>query len=55
MAKNDPPAQPDPVTLAAPYAYYDDQDALHFWNEGQTVADPAQIAELVARKAPLKD
>lgn len=42
---------PTKVTLAAPYAYYDDENVLHSWGQGRVVEDPDEIALLVARGA----
>lgn len=44
---------PESVTLAAPYGYIGDDDLNHFWQAGDVVTDAADIADLVARKAPL--
>lgn len=40
---------PVSVTLAAPYAFYDDDGVLHSWGQGCVVSDPADIACLVDR------
>jgi hypothetical protein len=50
-----PPDLPESVTLAAPYAYYDVTGGFHAWTAGQSVADAGQVADLIARQAPLKD
>lgn len=42
---------PARVTLAAPYAFYDDENVLHSWLAGSVVEDPAEIAVLVDRGA----
>lgn len=42
---------PASVTLAAPYAFYDDEGALRSWGQGRVVDDPAEIALLVERGA----
>lgn len=48
-------AQPDIVTLAATYSFYDDAGTFHFWQEGQVVTDTADVAALIERQAPLKE
>lgn len=45
---------PTSVTLSHPYAYYAEDGLLRAWAAGTVVTDPADIADLVARKAPLK-
>ncbi|MGJ7529847.1 hypothetical protein [Variovorax sp. GB1P17] len=40
---------PSRVTLAAPYAFYDDDGVLRSWLGGSVVEDPAEIALLVDR------
>jgi hypothetical protein len=45
---------PASLTLAAPYAFYDDAGAMHQWLAGQTVADATEIALLVDRGAIFK-
>ena len=47
--------QPESVTLTHPYGYRDDEDVLHFWNAGQVVTDAGEVADLLARKAPLAE
>lgn len=42
---------PSRVTLAAPYAFYDEENVLHSWLAGSVVEDPAEIAVLVDRGA----
>lgn len=44
-------ALPESVTLASPYAYYDDEGALHSWLGGQVVTGAEEIALLVGRGA----
>lgn len=46
---------PASVTLGELYGYFDDAGTLRMWQEGQTVTDAAEVADLIARKAPLKD
>jgi hypothetical protein len=41
------------VVLAAPYAYYDEDEKLHAWSAGEVVRDAATIALLTERGAPL--
>ncbi len=45
---------PTSLTLAAPYAFYDDAGAMHQWLAGQTVSDATEIALLVDRGAIFK-
>lgn len=45
---------PASVTLEYPYAYYADDGRLIAWAPGTVVTDAADIADLIARKAPLK-
>lgn len=47
-------ALPASVTLEYPYAYYAEDGRLIAWAPGTIVTDPADIADLIARKAPLK-
>ncbi len=47
----DAAALPSSVTLAAPYAFYDDAGELRSWAQGRVVDDPAEIALLVDRGA----
>ena len=50
------PAAPIPavVEMASAFGFYDDAGAGHFWNEGQIVTDPDDIALLVAQNAPFR-
>ena len=43
------------VTLAAPYAFYDDAGDLQAWQAGYAESDPVKIAVLIQRGAPLED
>jgi hypothetical protein len=45
---------PASVTLSHPYAYYGDDGLMRAWPHGAVVTDPVEIADLIARKAPLK-
>lgn len=45
---------PTSLTLAAPYAFYDDAGEMHQWLAGQTVSDATEIALLVDRGAIFK-
>jgi hypothetical protein len=47
-------ALPASVTLASHYAYYGDDGALHAWAQDQIVTNPRDIADLVARGAPVR-
>lgn len=42
---------PASVKLAAPYAFYDDEGALHSWPQGFVAVDAAEIALLIERGA----
>lgn len=42
---------PATVTLACPFAYYDDAGDLHSWGAGRVVTDADEIADLAARGA----
>lgn len=55
MAKKDPAAdkQPDTITLAAPYAFYEEDGTFRTWQCGHVVTDPEHIALLMERKAPI--
>lgn len=44
-------ALPVSAKLAAPYAFYDDENQLHSWAAGQIVTDHAELALLVGRGA----
>jgi ALTTAQ repeat len=45
---------PAKITLAAPYAFYDDDGKLHSWLEGSVVEDSDTIALLIGRGVILK-
>lgn len=45
---------PAKITLAAPYAFYDDDNQLQSWLEGSVVEDPETIALLIERGAIIK-
>ena len=57
MAKQKTPdaATQASVTLAAPYAFYDDVGELQSWQVGYTESNPVKIAVLIQRGAPLED
>lgn len=44
-------ALPASATLAAPYAFYDDDGERHSWAAGQVLVDPDEIAMLLDRGA----
>lgn len=45
---------PESVTLAAPYAYFEeDGETANYWSENQVVTDPDQIRDLMTRGARL--
>ena len=46
-------ALPKSVTLARPFGFIDDSGAMRYWNPG-VVTDPADIATLIERKAPVE-
>jgi hypothetical protein len=50
-----PDALPDEVTLLRPYAFYDEDNTLHSWSDGQVVKDADQIKTLLDRGAPLAE
>ena len=63
QAANEPPTDgasesqtqaPESVTLSAPYGYIDEHEMHQFWHSGTVVTDADQIADLMARKAPLE-
>lgn len=43
------------VRLTALYAYWGDDGNLRRWSEGAEVTDPAEIADLVKRGAPVEE
>jgi hypothetical protein len=45
---------PTSVTLDSLYSYYGDDGLLRTWSQGLVVTDPLDIADLIARGAPLK-
>lgn len=47
------PELPETVTLAAPYGYIDDEEKHRYWHTDTVVTNPDDIADLMARKAPL--
>ena len=49
-----PAALPASVTLEHPYAYYAGDGLMRAWPAGLVVTDPVDIADLIARGAPLK-
>ena len=43
------------IKVIRPYAYWSDDGLILFqWSQGQIVDDPAQIEDLIARKAPIE-
>lgn len=50
-----PDVNPESVTLASYYGFYDEEGNGRFWSEGQVVTDPADVELLLERDAPLKD
>ncbi|WP_426102917.1 hypothetical protein [Pseudomonas sp. PSPC3-3] len=50
-----PDVNPESVTLASYYGFYDEEGNGRFWSEGQVVIDPADVELLLERDAPLKD
>jgi hypothetical protein len=48
------PALPESVTLVSHYGYIAEDGNRRHWIEGAVEKDPALIAELIERKAPLK-
>ena len=57
QAANVQPATPNPdkVTLASPYAFYEDNGDLRNWAAGAVVTDADEIAVLIDRQAPLAE
>lgn len=54
VSGDEPNTLPESVTLAAPYAYFeDDGETAHYWAANQTVTDKGEIRELFARGARL--
>jgi hypothetical protein len=49
-AKSDLPAK---IRLMAPHGFVDDDGRNRFWLAGTVVCDPAEIALLVERRAPM--
>ena len=47
------PIYPVEVTLASPFAFYDDDNALHTWAAGFVESDVQNIALLIERCAPI--
>ena len=54
ITDDDVDVMPASLTLAAPYAFYDDAGEMHQWLAGQTVSDATEIALLVDRGAIFK-
>jgi hypothetical protein len=50
-AKTDLPGK---IRLTAPYGFMDENERHCFWTAGSVVTDPAEIALLVERAAPIK-
>jgi hypothetical protein len=48
-------ALPESVILASHYAYYGDDGALHAWAQDAIVTNPREIADLLARGAPVRE
>lgn len=47
-------AAPASVTLLSPYGWYDESgESPKFYSCGQVVTDATEVADLLARKAPL--
>lgn len=53
MGRKKSDAPPEAVSLSAPYGFIDDSGATRYWQAGVTVTDPADVALLIGRKAPL--
>ena len=53
-AESSPSKPPAKVRVVSPYSYYADDGQLRSWWAGQVVTDPAQIADLIARQAPVE-
>ena len=49
----EPEGAPAPTTvqLTCPFGYLDENEHPHFWQAGQIVTDPAEIADLLAHGA----
>ena len=49
----EPEGAPAPTTiqLTCPFCYLDDNGASHFWQAGQVITDPAEIADLIEHGA----
>lgn len=43
------PAKEETVRVTVTFGFYDDDNVLHYWNAGQVVTDPAEIALLRER------
>lgn len=48
-------ALPARIELVRPHSFIDDTGLHRMWNQGQVVADPAEIALLFERKACVKE
>jgi len=47
-------AGPVQATMTLPHGYYGEDGALRWWDAGSIITDPQEIADLVARNAPIQ-
>ena len=47
-------ALPAKVRLVSPYGFIDENGRHRYWHGGDVISDPAEIALLIGRKAPVE-
>jgi hypothetical protein len=53
--KSQPGKTPKALRVLSLYAYWGEDGNLRRWSEGVEVTDPAEIADLIARGAPVEE
>ena len=48
------PTLPAKVRLVSPHGYIDENGRHRYWHGGDVISDPAEIALLMGRKAPVE-
>ena len=46
---------PQSVTLSAPHGFIDDEGNHRYWQQGQVVTDPEEVALLIEREASIEE
>jgi hypothetical protein len=46
---------PESITLSAPHGFIDDEGNHRYWQQGQVVTDPEEVALLIEREASIEE